>query len=165
MACCLTAPNHYLNRCWVIIKCIINLRVISQEVLKNLICTMFGYYTFKISNVSPKGQWVKSHIQTWTSSPLTIYRAAFDAVMSSLESFWTAPFILMSSPGTNPDLSTVQSAVTEPAVQQIPPTSRYLHNSNRPWNITRNTMDTYDGIVQDSICIATTLEIHDSNWL
>ena len=31
MACCLTAPSHYLNQCWLIISCI-HLRTISQEI-------------------------------------------------------------------------------------------------------------------------------------
>ena len=32
MACCLTAPSHYLNQCW------LHLRAISKEVFMNIIC-------------------------------------------------------------------------------------------------------------------------------
>ena len=38
MACCLSAPSHYVNQCWQIIKGV--LRSISQEVHKNLIHNM-----------------------------------------------------------------------------------------------------------------------------
>ena len=42
MACCLTAPSHYLNQCWLLIGEVlhINLRVISQWVPKLLFCVM-----------------------------------------------------------------------------------------------------------------------------
>ena len=40
MACCLTAPNHYLKQCWLLIKYVLwhslKLRAISQELLMNL---------------------------------------------------------------------------------------------------------------------------------
>ena len=41
MVCCLTAPSHYLNRCWLInCLCGMHLRAISQEVLKSSICNL-----------------------------------------------------------------------------------------------------------------------------
>ena len=42
MACCLPAPSHYMNQCWLIIKGNhgIHLRAISQEVLMNQIHNM-----------------------------------------------------------------------------------------------------------------------------
>ena len=58
IACCLTAPSYYLNQCWLIIKCGFNLRAFSQDVLMNLIHNMFRHYIFKMTNKSPRGQWV-----------------------------------------------------------------------------------------------------------
>ena len=42
MACCLTAPSHYLCQCWLLISdlCGIHLRAISQRVAKLLCCIM-----------------------------------------------------------------------------------------------------------------------------
>ena len=36
MACCLMAPSHYLNQCWlnISVSCVIQLRMLSQEMLK-----------------------------------------------------------------------------------------------------------------------------------
>ena len=63
MACCLTAPSHYLNQYWLIINgfCGIQTRVIShgrthdinaQDGCKN--------HTFEITAVSARGQWVNT---------------------------------------------------------------------------------------------------------
>ena len=63
MACCLTAPNHYLNQCWLIISkaqrhssegnFTINTSVINHwNELENSL--------YKISFKSPSGQWVNS---------------------------------------------------------------------------------------------------------
>ena len=42
MACCLTAPSHYLNQCWLVISgfCGIHVRAIFQEILLISICKM-----------------------------------------------------------------------------------------------------------------------------
>ena len=39
MACCLTAPGHYQNQCW-LISCGIHLKATSQDVVKDLIRNM-----------------------------------------------------------------------------------------------------------------------------
>ena len=61
MACCLTAPSHYLNFYWLIIKGVLwhspesNVMKRAQELdLYNV----FRDCTFKITTTSPRGQWV-----------------------------------------------------------------------------------------------------------
>ena len=54
MACCLTAPSHYADHCWLITNCILwhSPGSNSQELLWE-----FGNYTSKIITISPRGQW------------------------------------------------------------------------------------------------------------
>ena len=61
MACCLAAPSHYLNQCWLIISDI-RLRAISQEIPEPSIAKISLKITSKKSKISlksPWGQWVK----------------------------------------------------------------------------------------------------------
>ena len=61
MACCLTAPSHYLNQCWLIIRKVqwyssednftSNVSAINQW-------NKLGNYLYKIPLKSPRGQWV-----------------------------------------------------------------------------------------------------------
>ena len=89
MACCLTAPSHYLNQCWLIISnvlrsCGIHQKALSWEDLKipisqarlkitflesnsdlpeanELICNMWSEISFfKITPTSPRCQWVNA---------------------------------------------------------------------------------------------------------
>ena len=53
MTWCLTAPSHYLNQCWLIIKGGIHLRV-NFTVLMNLICNMLRDRTLKWSRTEGK---------------------------------------------------------------------------------------------------------------
>ena len=59
MAWCLTAPSHYLNQCWLIIK---GVRWRSPESnstsAHEIQLYVFEDYTFEIATTSPKGQWV-----------------------------------------------------------------------------------------------------------
>ena len=52
MACCLTAPSHHLNLCWLIISsrvlCVIHLRAIAQEEFMNFICKLCLDITLRI---------------------------------------------------------------------------------------------------------------------
>ena len=73
MACCLTAPSHYLNQCWLLASNILwhspgsNLEMTGQA--PNLY-NEFEKYTFKISATPPRCQWVNGtckHIY-WTSN-------------------------------------------------------------------------------------------------
>ena len=63
MACCLKAPSHYLNQCWLIMNLMLwhppenNSIGISQNI--NSI-NEFENHNFKIITVSPRGQWVNS---------------------------------------------------------------------------------------------------------
>ena len=64
MCCCLTAPNHYLNKYWFIINKIIwysfqgdahlNMQDINHQVVLEM-------YTFRITATSSWGQWVKKY--------------------------------------------------------------------------------------------------------
>ena len=61
-ACCLTAPSHYLNQCWLLIS---NVPWHSHEsnctasAPTNILHSKFQNYTFEIAATSPRGQWVK----------------------------------------------------------------------------------------------------------
>ena len=57
MACCLMAPSHYLNQCWLSSNafCGIHLTVMSQEVFINLIRGLYFYNWYPF----PRGQWYK----------------------------------------------------------------------------------------------------------
>ena len=63
MACCLMAPSHYLNQCWLVIIKVqlhsplgnLTKRYLSHQSLK-LACKLFFQYFKK----SPRGQWVNS---------------------------------------------------------------------------------------------------------
>ena len=63
MACCLTAPSHYLNQCWLMIRevpwhssgCIIIRR--SEETNQ---WNKIESCSFKMASRSPRGQWVNS---------------------------------------------------------------------------------------------------------
>ena len=72
MACCLTAPSHLMNQCWLFIKCVLR----HSPECNSTACTQvtivyneFGTYAFKLTGISPRGQWVDvdphaSYIQT-----------------------------------------------------------------------------------------------------
>ena len=63
MACCLTAPSHYRNQWWLIIKAVLwhspegNFTRSAHE-LKSIACVR--NYPFKSTTTSPRGQWVNS---------------------------------------------------------------------------------------------------------
>ena len=62
MACCLTAPSHYLNQCCLLMNLVLwhppenNYIGISQNINSN---NEFKNSNFKIITASPRGQWVK----------------------------------------------------------------------------------------------------------
>ena len=62
MACCLTAPSHYLNQCWLLISDVSwhssenNVTVSSQAIILH---NNFENDVLKIPATSPRGQWVK----------------------------------------------------------------------------------------------------------
>ena len=61
MACCLTAPSHYLNQCWIII-CDVLMHLhqsIHTERQATILYNRFENYTFRITATSPKAQWLK----------------------------------------------------------------------------------------------------------
>ena len=71
MACCLTAPSHYLNQCWLIISKFlwhpsegITLRKSEETNEQNKI----ENYIFKIASRSPRGQWVNNGVHCTDSS-------------------------------------------------------------------------------------------------
>ena len=63
MVCCLTAPSHYLNQCWLIISKV--LWHSSEDIIIRRFEDTNQYskiedYIFKITLRSPRGQWVKN---------------------------------------------------------------------------------------------------------
>ena len=67
MACCLTAPSHYLNQCWLSISSVQWLS--SKDNLTRDTSAINHYnqlenYLSKIQLRSPRGQWVKLHFNT-----------------------------------------------------------------------------------------------------
>ena len=64
MACCLTAPSHYLNQCWLIIRGV--LWHTSESSFAGIAQGIDSGYEFEkdiLKNIfkSPRGQWVKTH--------------------------------------------------------------------------------------------------------
>ena len=67
MACCLTAPSHYLNQCWLIIRGV--LWHSSENSFTGIAQGIDSGYEFEkdiLKNIfkSPRGQWVK-HVGDW----------------------------------------------------------------------------------------------------
>ena len=67
MACCLTAPSHYLNQCWLIIRGV--LWHTSESSFAGIAQGIDSGYEFEkdiLKNIfkSPRGQWVKCHFTT-----------------------------------------------------------------------------------------------------
>ena len=58
LACCLTAPSHYLNQCWLIIGKV--LWHSSEDIIIRRFESKIENYIFKITSRSPRGQWVNS---------------------------------------------------------------------------------------------------------
>ena len=58
MSCCLMAPSHYLNQCWLLIIEVLwhppdsNFKVRAQAIIQ------YRYINFKTATTSPRGQWV-----------------------------------------------------------------------------------------------------------
>ena len=63
MACCLTAPSHYLNQCWLIISKVLwysSEGIIMRRSEDTNQQKKFENYILRISLRSPRGQWVNS---------------------------------------------------------------------------------------------------------
>ena len=61
MACCLLAQSHYLNRCWLLISEVLwhsPQGKFTVRNLPNILLNELENSTFKISAISPRGQWV-----------------------------------------------------------------------------------------------------------
>ena len=62
MACCLTAPSHYLNQCWFLISAVLwhSLEsIFTGNVQATILCSEFD----KNTATSPRGQWVHLYMQ------------------------------------------------------------------------------------------------------
>ena len=75
MACCLTAPSHYLNQCWLIIRGV--LWHTSESSFAGIAQGIDSGYEFEkdiLKNIfkSPRGQWVNSNprveVRPWTNN-------------------------------------------------------------------------------------------------
>ena len=64
MACCLTAPSHYLNQCWLVISKVLwhsSDDIIKRTFKDNNQWSKIENNIFKITLRSPRGQWVNSY--------------------------------------------------------------------------------------------------------
>ena len=87
MACCLTAPSHYLNQCWLIINEVqwqspkgnhnVHKRYLGHQKLNYL-----EIYLYKISLWSPRGEWVKTGSHAPLSRPITTSNLTYLNVQS-----------------------------------------------------------------------------------
>ena len=72
MACCLTAPSHYLNQCWPIVN-MVQWHSSEGNFTKDTSATNLWIslktYLSKISIKSPRGQWVKFQSK-WNQNPV-----------------------------------------------------------------------------------------------
>ena len=77
MACCLTAPSHYLNQCWLIINKVHWHSYKDNLTLDALAINHFYYlenHLSKFSFKSPGGQWIKHDFSdTWTPSQMSTH--------------------------------------------------------------------------------------------
>ena len=71
LACCLMAPSHYLNQCCLLIKEV--LWPYSTANTPDTILYMFDNYNFKITAISPRGQWVKHKTHAPTREIINIF--------------------------------------------------------------------------------------------
>ena len=68
MACCLTAPSHYLNQCWLNIIRVLWHSLFLWNAQDIYPWYEFQNYLFEITAVSPRGQWVKSEHPYWSKA-------------------------------------------------------------------------------------------------
>ena len=67
MACCLTAPSHYLNQCWLIIRGVLwHTSESSFAGIAQGIDSGYEFEKYILKNIfkSPRGQWVKT-VEIW----------------------------------------------------------------------------------------------------
>ena len=68
MACCLTAPSHYLNQCWLFISKVQSHSSgnhFTKDTSANNHWNQFENYLSKFSFKSPRGQWVNWALTCW----------------------------------------------------------------------------------------------------
>ena len=94
MACCLTAPSHYLNQCWLIISKVLwhsSEDIIIRRFEDTNEKSKIEDYIFKITLRSPRGQWVNlicrgySFLSYDSGNPVI---ASIDRISSNLTQFW-----------------------------------------------------------------------------
>ena len=82
MACCLAAPNHYPNQCWLIISEVLwqspESNLTSDTSISHQLSNQLEIYFAKISFKSPRGQWVK-----WSRVSSSIYVFVNYAIIGS----------------------------------------------------------------------------------
>ena len=72
MACCLTAPSHYLNQCWLIISKVFwysHKNHFKGKAHDIYLQYEFENLWFEITVISPRGQWVKYTNFVWRGRP------------------------------------------------------------------------------------------------
>ena len=96
MACCLTAPSHYLNQCWLIATKVYWYSSEDNFTTDTPAISCQNYsenYSFKISFKSPRGQWVNLNEDLW--------RAISNETYILWGSFWTLLKLNPIPPGMN----------------------------------------------------------------
>ena len=106
------APSHCLNQCWLLISEVLwhspksNLTVSAQA---TILYNEFENYTFKITAISPRGQWVKSVSQLsylyngnpYTCQPTCVNCESSSSMRTSMQVRWTmSNMIRFSSPSS-----------------------------------------------------------------
>ena len=87
MACCLTAPSHYPNQCWLFIIEVLwnssesNFIVVTQT---TIMYNKFENYAFEIIATSPWGQWVNSQVLWGLLSNLEKFHLIYEIYHSKL---------------------------------------------------------------------------------
>ena len=97
MACCLTAPSHYLNQCWLITRGV--LWHTSESSFAGIAQGIDSGYEFEkdiLKNIfkSPRGQWVKEHTQllAWITK---LHVICLDMHIGNIYLLWLWRLIIM----------------------------------------------------------------------
>ena len=106
MACCLTAPSHYLNQCWLIIKggpVAFSWEQFHWKCSRYQLVKRVWNYNFEIISTFPRGQWVKSCFRMscfhGTGKNVGIFNphkgwcGYENRIIWSIRCFWIAPAI------------------------------------------------------------------------
>ena len=87
MACCLTAPSHYLNQCWIIIRCFVH-KSNTTSAAGELDILMCWVITLLKGNLLPHILWASDYVLIQLQRMAAILQTTFPYVSSWIKS-WT----------------------------------------------------------------------------